>query len=49
MAACALGIYHWGATTGVPAELIRLSGEDESEEGTDADVAPSATAFPSRA
>lgn len=49
VAACALGIYHWGATTGVPAELIRLSGEDESEEGTDADVAPSATAFPSRA
>lgn len=47
--ACALGIYHWGATTGVPAELIRLSGEDESEEGTDADITPSATAFPSRA
>jgi len=31
VAACALGIYYWGAATGVPAHLVRLEGEDESE------------------
>jgi amino acid transporter len=49
VAACALGIYHWGAATGVPAELIRLGGEDESEEGTEADEAPSPVALPDQA
>jgi hypothetical protein len=49
VALCALGIYHWGAATGVPAELIRLSGEDESEADDDVDVVPASTLFPSRA
>lgn len=31
VAACALGIYHWGAATGIPAHLIQLEGDDESE------------------
>lgn len=32
VAACALGIYYWGAATGVPAHLVRLEHEaDESE------------------
>lgn len=35
VAACAMGIYYWGAATGVPAHLVRLDGDDESEAGTD--------------
>ena len=35
VAACALGIYYWGAATGVPAHLVRLEGEDESEAATE--------------
>ena len=35
VAACALGIYYWGAATGVPAHLVRLEGEDESETTAD--------------
>jgi hypothetical protein len=35
VAVCALGIYYWGAATGVPAHLVRLEGEDESEAGTE--------------
>jgi amino acid transporter len=35
VAACALGIYYWGAATGVPAHLVRLDGEDESEASAD--------------
>ncbi|MNF77741.1 Aspartate-proton symporter [compost metagenome] len=31
VAACALGIYCWGAATGVPAHLVRLGADDESE------------------
>ena len=31
VAVSALGIYYWGAATGVPAHLVRLEGEDESE------------------
>jgi len=39
VAVCALGIYYWGAATGVPAHLVRLDSDDESE--TDAErVAP---------
>ena len=37
VAACAMGIYYWGAATGVPAHLVRLSGDDESD--AEADVA----------
>ena len=34
---CALGIYYWGAATGVPAHLVRLEQEeDESEAVSDA-------------
>ncbi|MGO0705515.1 APC family permease [Pseudomonas paracarnis] len=37
VAACALGIYYWGAATGVPAHLVRLEQEeDESEVVSDA-------------
>ncbi|MBK3431377.1 MULTISPECIES: APC family permease [unclassified Pseudomonas] len=37
VAACALGIYYWGAATGVPAHLVRLEQEeDESEAVIDA-------------
>lgn len=36
VAAAALGIYYWGAATGVPAHLVRLDGEDESEATTQA-------------
>ena len=37
VAACALGIYYWGAATGVPAHLVRLEQEeDESEAVSDA-------------
>ena len=36
VAACALGIYYWGAATGVPAHLVRLEQEeDESEAVSD--------------
>ncbi|MNY51989.1 Aspartate-proton symporter [compost metagenome] len=28
VAACAMGIYYWGAATGVPAHLVRLEDED---------------------
>ncbi|MDD1964394.1 APC family permease [Pseudomonas putida] len=31
VAACALGIYYWGAATGVPAHLVNLDDDDESE------------------
>ncbi|GAA6120933.1 APC family permease [Acidovorax sp. FG27] len=31
VAACALGIYQWGAATGVPADLIKLDDDEESE------------------
>jgi amino acid transporter len=31
VAACALGIYYWGAATGVPAHLVRLDDDEESE------------------
>ncbi|MDH4654719.1 APC family permease [Pseudomonas sp. BN606] len=36
VAACAMGIYYWGAVTGLPAHLVRLTGDDESEAGVDA-------------
>lgn len=32
VAVCALGVYYWGTATGVPADRIRLSGDDESDE-----------------
>ncbi|KRP70610.1 MULTISPECIES: APC family permease [Pseudomonas] len=32
VAACALGIYYWGAATGVPAHLVRLESEDDESE-----------------
>jgi amino acid transporter len=32
VAACALGIYYWGAATGVPAHLVRLENEDDESE-----------------
>ncbi|MEX5683049.1 APC family permease [Pseudomonas silesiensis] len=32
VATCALGIYYWGATTGVPAYLVRLEDEDDEQE-----------------
>lgn len=32
VAACALGIYYWGAATGVPAHLVRLEHEDDESE-----------------
>ena len=35
VAACALGIYHWGAATGVPARQVRLDEDDESEAAAD--------------
>ncbi|MFJ3523148.1 APC family permease [Pseudomonas sp. NPDC090203] len=31
VAACALGIYYWGAATGVPAHLVNLDDDEESE------------------
>lgn len=35
VAACALGIYYWGAATGVPAHLIRLQTEDDESEAVE--------------
>ncbi|MCY1492387.1 Aspartate-proton symporter [compost metagenome] len=35
VAACAMGIYYWGAATGVPAHLVHLSGDDESDAEAD--------------
>ncbi|MGS0545584.1 APC family permease [Pseudomonas sp. Y5-11] len=35
VAACALGIYYWGAATGVPAHLIRLETEDDESEAAE--------------
>jgi hypothetical protein len=32
VAACATGIYYWGAATGVPAHLLRLEEDDEESE-----------------
>ena len=32
VAACATGIYYWGAATGVPAHLVRLEDDEDSEE-----------------
>lgn len=41
VAACALGIYYWGAATGVPAHQVRLDAEDnESELEHSAQTAP---------
>ncbi|MBF8726766.1 APC family permease [Pseudomonas putida] len=31
VAMCSLGIYYWGACTGVPAHLVRLDGDEEDE------------------
>ncbi|RUP81424.1 aspartate:proton symporter, partial [Corynebacterium propinquum] len=36
VAACALGIYYWGAATGVPAHLVRLENEDDESEAVSA-------------
>jgi hypothetical protein len=33
VAGCALGIYYWGAATGVPARLLELRPEDDETEG----------------
>ncbi|QQD55523.1 APC family permease [Pseudomonas fluorescens BBc6R8] len=38
VAACALGIYYWGATTGVPAHLVRLETEDDESEAPEPDI-----------
>ena len=35
VAVCALGIYYWGAATGVPAHLIRLETEDDESEAVE--------------
>ncbi|AVX89064.1 aspartate:proton symporter [Pseudomonas koreensis] len=35
VAVCALGIYYWGAATGVPAHLIRLETEDDESEAAE--------------
>ncbi|PCM47963.1 aspartate:proton symporter [Pseudomonas fluorescens] len=35
VAVCALGIYYWGAATGVPARLIRLETEDDESEAAE--------------
>ncbi|PTT69431.1 aspartate:proton symporter, partial [Pseudomonas sp. HMWF007] len=35
VAACATGIYYWGAATGVPAHLLRLEADDEESEVAD--------------
>ena len=32
VAACALGIYYWGAAAGVPAHLVRLEQEEDESE-----------------
>ncbi len=32
VAACATGIYYWGAATGVPAHLVRLEDDEDSED-----------------
>ncbi|EUB82646.1 APC family permease [Pseudomonas sp. GM30] len=42
VAVCALGIYYWGAATGVPAHLIRLENEDDESEAAESST-PSAT------
>ena len=44
VAACALGIYYWGAATGVPAHLVRLDSDDESETDAGRVAAPRAAA-----
>lgn len=44
VAVCALGIYYWGAATGVPAALVRLEDDDESESAADTVTGPPATA-----
>ncbi|MGH8390692.1 MAG: aspartate:proton symporter, partial [Pseudomonas sp.] len=38
VAACALGIYYWGAATGVPAHLVRLETEDDESEAPEPDI-----------
>jgi hypothetical protein len=40
VAACALGIYYWGAATGVPAHLVRLEHEADESEAVDEPHAP---------
>lgn len=37
VAVCALGIYYWGAATGVPAHLVRLETEDDESEAVSDD------------
>ena len=38
VAVCALGIYYWGAATGVPAHLVRLETEDDESEAPEPDI-----------
>ncbi len=45
VAACALGIYYWGAATGVPAHLVQLEHEDDESEA----VLPTAGMQPANA
>lgn len=47
VAACATGIYYWGAATGVPAHLLRL--DDEDEESESPAPSPTVTARPAGA
>ncbi|PHN54643.1 aspartate:proton symporter [Pseudomonas sp. ICMP 8385] len=45
VAACALGIYYWGAATGVPAHLVELEHEDDESEA----VLPASSLHPANA
>ncbi|WP_426199269.1 APC family permease [Pseudomonas sp. DC3200b2] len=40
VAGCALGIYYWGAATGVPAHLVQLQPEEEENEGAAEPLGP---------
>jgi hypothetical protein len=48
VAVCAMGIYCWGAATGVPAHLVRLESEDDESEA-DSTLAGTATGRPAPA
>jgi amino acid transporter len=49
VAVCALGIYYWGAATGVPAHLIRLETEDDESEAVESSTHSAAGQRPAHA
>jgi hypothetical protein len=49
VAVCALGIYYWGAATGVPAHLIRLETEDDESEAAESSASTASGQRPAHA